>query len=108
MDGAEISAAIQKLRDKLTETFGSEVEVYLFGSVARGTYEAASDIDLLVLVPFEPTNMIEEQIFDLAFDIELQCNVVFGIIVYSKQFWHSGISQVMPLFKNIAREGVAV
>lgn len=107
-DKYKIDGAIHKLKDTLTGKFGAKTDVYLFGSVARGDYDDSSDIDVLVLVPFDLSNDIEERIFDLAYDIELEFGVVFGIVVYSKTFWHSQVSQGIPLFKNIRREGVAV
>ena len=38
-------------------------------------------------------------------DVELR---IFGIIVYSKDFWYSDRAVVMPLYKNIQREGLFV
>lgn len=108
MKKESIDTAIDKFRKKLIERFGNEIGTYLFGSVARGDYKDYSDIDILVLLPFEPNNSIEEQIFDLAYDVGLKYNVVFGIIVYSRAFWNSGIASVMPIHENIEREGISV
>jgi len=100
--------AIREFKKRLTEQFGSETETYLFGSVARGDEGKYSDIDLLVLLPFEPSTSIEERIFDLGYDVALEHNTVFGIIVYSKAFWNSETAHAMPLYRNIQREGVGV
>lgn len=108
MTKRDIQTAIKEFKKRLIDKFGVETETYLFGSVARGDYGAYSDIDILVLLPFEPNNSIEEEIFDLAYDIELEYNIVFGIIVYSKTFWNSGKANIMPLYKNIKKEGVCV
>lgn len=67
-----------------------------------------SDIDILVLVPGEVNNSIEEEIFGLAYDVELEFNVIFGIVVYSKSFWNSQVASYMPLCRNIKNEGVAL
>jgi hypothetical protein len=53
-------------------------------------------------------NAIEEQVFDLAYDIELEYGVVIGTIVYSKEFWSSKQAASMPLYKNIQRESLFV
>lgn len=100
--------AIREFKKRLTERFGEQTEAYLFGSEARGDYGTYSDIDILVLLSFEPTSDVEEQIFDLGYDVALECGVVFGIIVYSKSFWRSEIAHSMPLYKSIQREGVGV
>lgn len=79
-----------------------------FGSVARGDFKPLSDIDILVLLPFDTDNSVEEEVFGLAYDIELKYGVVFGIVVYSRSFWNSPVAQYMPLHKNIEREGVVL
>lgn len=108
MKKAKVKEAVDKLKERLINRFGNELEIYLFGSVARGDSDKESDIDILVLVPFELNNSLEEEIFDIAYDIELEHGVVFGMIVYSKDYWYSQISQITPLYKNVKKEGVAV
>ena len=103
-----METAIQEFKEKLVEKFGTETELYLFGSTARGDYETYSDIDILVLLPFEPDNTTEEEIFDLGYEVELKYNIVLGIIVYSRAFWNSERANSMPLHKNITREGIGV
>ena len=108
MNIQNIQIAIAELRNRMTERFGNNVKLFLFGSVARGNYNADSDIDILVLVPSNLTNSIEEEIFDLAYEIELEQDVVFGIIIYSKDFWSSPRARIMPLYERILNEGLTV
>jgi len=108
MTREHVQTALRELRAMLNRTLGPEIELTHFGSTVRGDYGSASDVDLLVLLPFEPAIADEERIFDLAYDVELKYGVVFGIIVYSKAFWDSELARVMPLHKNIDREGVGV
>jgi predicted nucleotidyltransferase len=54
----------------------------IFGSLARGDYREYSDIDILVVLPGVVNNAVEEQVFDLAYDIELEYGLVIGTIVY--------------------------
>jgi predicted nucleotidyltransferase len=100
--------AINELKTKLVVMFGGDVELKLFGSVARGDDQKYSDIDVLVLLPGEVDHDIEERVFDAAYDLELKYNVVFGIIVYEKAFWQSDLAAVMPLHRNVEREGLSV
>ena len=100
--------ALRDFKENLISAFGSETEVTLFGSTARGDYGPGSDIDVLVLLHFQPDTFTEERIFDLAYDAELRYGVVFGVIVYSRDFWNSELARVMPLHKNIDREGIGV
>ncbi|MBM4312635.1 MAG: nucleotidyltransferase domain-containing protein [Deltaproteobacteria bacterium] len=103
-----IQKAIQELKQRLVQRFGADVELRIFGSVARGDYHEHSDIDILVVLPVLVDNAIEEQIFDMAYDIELEYGLVIGTIAYSKDFWYSDRAAVMPLFRNIQRESLSV
>jgi len=108
MNQTQIQKAIQALKQGLVNRFGTDVELRIFGSVARGDYREYSDIDILVVLPVPVNNAVEEQVFDMAYDIELEYGLVIGTIVYSKDFWYSDRAAVMPLFRNIQREGLSV
>lgn len=108
MNTQNIQTAINELQKRLIQRFGNDVQLYLFGSAARGDYSSESDIDVLVLVPGELPHSQEEDIFDTAYDVELEYDVVFGIIAYSRDFWKSRRAQSMPLFENIRKEGISI
>ncbi|HLA27266.1 MAG TPA: nucleotidyltransferase domain-containing protein [Syntrophales bacterium] len=108
MNRTQIENAVQALKQMLIYRFGTDVELRIFGSVARGDYHEYSDIDILVVLPVKVDNAIEEQVFDMAYDIELEYGLVIVTIVYSRDFWYSDRAAVMPLYKNIQREGLFV
>ena len=108
MNEKKIRRAVLKLKSKLTTRFSNNIELFLFGSAARNNYHPESDIDVLVLVPGEVDTKLEEEIFDLAYDVELECDVVFGIIVHSKEFWASEKASAMPFHQNLEREAVKI
>jgi predicted nucleotidyltransferase len=108
MNKKDIKRSIAELKKKLGDRFGMEVELYLFGSVARNEYHPHSDIDILVLVPGEVDTALKEEVIDLAYDIELKYNVVFGIVVRSAEFWQSEKASVMPFHKNLQSEALRV
>jgi predicted nucleotidyltransferase len=98
MQKENIQKALEALKVKISKQFGPQSQLYLFGSVARGEYASGSDIDIMVILPCKLSNAIEEQVFELAYDIELQYDVVFGIVVYSLDFWLSPVAEYIPLF----------
>jgi len=108
MTKKQIGMAVQALKLELQKMFGEDIELRIFGSAVRKDYRKHSDIDVLVLIPGKVDNAIEERVFDAAYDIELKHSIVFGIIVYAKEFWGSEIAASMPLYQNIAREGVTL
>ncbi|MCL6500903.1 MAG: nucleotidyltransferase domain-containing protein, partial [Candidatus Pacearchaeota archaeon] len=85
-----------------------DAEIILYGSKARGDADEESDIDILVLLERRVNNTLEEEIFSTAFKIELKYDVIFGVIVYQKQFWNSPLGEAMPLHWNVDKEGVYV
>jgi predicted nucleotidyltransferase len=108
MNKESIKRALARLKKELTDRFGSGIRLYLFGSVARDDYEPDSDIDVLVLFPNEVDTALEEEIFDLAYDVELECDVVFGIVVHSIEFWSSEKATIMLFHQNLQREAVQI
>ncbi len=108
MERKTIDKALGELTSYLEKRHGKGVEVFLFGSVARGDYDGESDIDVLVLIPGEVDNGIEEEIFRKAFVIELEFNVIFGIIVHSKDFWGLETVEPMPFHQEIVKDGIKI
>ncbi|CAN2042492.1 Polymerase nucleotidyl transferase domain-containing protein [Candidatus Magnetomoraceae bacterium gMMP-15] len=82
------------------------VEMRLFGSTARGERHVHSDIDIFVRI-LNVDRKIEEDIFDLAYEVELKHNCLIDIFVFDdkklkgKYWW-------MPVYQNILQEGVIV
>ena len=104
----DAASALRELKVRLVALFGPEVELRVFGSVARGEDSEYSDIDVLVLLPGSVDHAIEERVFDAAYDLELEHGVVFGVVVYERAFWDSDLAAGMFLHRNIEREGLAV
>jgi predicted nucleotidyltransferase len=101
------SNAISKLKYELLKSF-PEVELVLFGSKVRGDFVDYSDIDILILVDKEVDNELKDLIIEIVYDIELEFNIVFGLVIENKKSWRSLKYSVMPLFQNIEREGVVI
>jgi len=108
LNEAGSGSGAQRAEDQLGGLFGSEVELRLFGSVARGDDRDDSDIDVLVLLPGRVDHALEEQVFDAAYDVELKCGVVFGVVAYERAFWESEPARDMSLHRTIEREGIVV
>ena len=99
--------AIYKLKRNLLDKF-SRAEVILYGSKVRGNNEQFSDIDILILLDRKIDVKLEEQILGIAYDIELEFDVVFGVMIESREFWNSSLAKIMPLRQNVDKEGVLI
>lgn len=98
--------AIEAAARLLREQFPVE-QVILFGSKARGTSDAESDIDLLLLTSRKPHRREKEAITKALFQLELAYEVVISTLVVSTADWKEGLYQVLPIHDEIERDGVA-
>lgn len=97
----------KKLIPKLVQIFQqSTVRIILYGSVARGTHTAESDIDIALIVKDYSKDM-HEQMTDFIVDLELEYNVVLSVLLidYDK-FTEWG--NIMPFYKNVKKEGIVL
>lgn len=63
---------------------GDAVAVYLFGSVARGTAHAGSDVDVGVLLAEDPPRTLAGLKLDVASDLELRLGIPVQLIVLNR------------------------
>jgi predicted nucleotidyltransferase len=78
------------------------VDIKLFGSSARKEHSQSSDIDIMVKLP-KVNRYIEEDLFDIAYDLELEHDCLIDVIVIPEELNHS-----IPLYQNIEKEGIAI
>lgn len=80
--------------------------MFLSGSVARGDFDEQSDIDVLVHLPGKVNTALKEEICQESCEIELKYDVIFGIVIYEPDLWHSEPTAVMPIYKHIEIESI--
>ena len=97
--------AIVELKESIHKRY-PDAEIILFGSKARGDSSNESDIDVLVLLDTNVDDHVRLDIFNVAYEIELSYDVVFGIIVQTKDLWYSDAAKYFPLYDSIQRDGV--
>ena len=94
--------AITKQFRQTVENKYNIIEMKLFGSFARGDYSKTSDIDLMVRLPKVDRN-IEEDLFNIAYDLELEYDCVIDVIVLPQNFNNN-----IMIYQNIQKEGIAI
>jgi predicted nucleotidyltransferase len=83
-------------------------EVILYGSRARNDFREYSDWDFLILVDGKVDTARTDRIRHVLFEIELDTDQVISSIVRSRQDWNSPRYSVVPLRKNVEREGIRI
>ena len=97
-----------ELVDKLLDVFQDKaLRIVLYGSVARGTDAADSDIDIAVFVSSGVDVEMEDRLSEAVVDMNLKYDRVFSVIdiddaVYSQ--WRD----VTPFYQNVDREGIVL
>ena len=101
-------AAIIAYINRIQEDFFDRIlTVMLFGSKARGDADAESDIDLLVLVDIE-TPEFRSKLWQMAFDVSLDYNVVLSPRVFGQARWNEMRHLRLPLYRAIMADGVVL
>lgn len=84
-------------------------QIIVYGSYERGDYNDYSDVDVMILVKMSEAEIkkIENEIYDLAFEIEMNTGVDISPVIKNEnqyEYW----SDTLPCYKNIKREGVVI
>lgn len=112
LDDTNLSAierqALADLRARLFAELDFVEEIVLFGSTARGTADAESDIDLLVLTTYALTYQQRHLITGVLTDINDQYETNFSSLVVDRAEWEEGIMTVLPIKREIEQDGVLV
>ena len=79
---------IYQFSQQLKDIMGSKLtKVIVYGSYARGDYNSSSDVDVMILVKMSDNEIkkIENQVYDLAFDIEMDTGVDISPIIKNEE-----------------------
>ena len=84
-------------------------KIILYGSYARGDYNANSDLDIMILTDFTEEELVEYRmkIRDIACDIELENDIVISPVVRNLEKYNERIN-VIPFYTNVQKEGVVI
>jgi predicted nucleotidyltransferase len=96
---------VEKLRSRIAAKYPIRA-LRVFGSSARGDRGSGSDIDVLVCLS-ELNRTIEEDLFDIAYDLELEHDCLIDLIAISEQDLKGRIGSA-PIYGKILEEGVAL
>ena len=104
-----MDAKVLKIASEVKEKISAKykiVDFRIFGSTARGHQDRESDIDIIVVLE-NVDRTIEEEIFDIAYEIELKYDCLIDIIVFGKDALSDRLSYT-PVYVRAMEEGVAI
>lgn len=84
-------------------------QIILYGSYARGDFEADSDIDIMILLDMSDLDLkkYSQQLSYMTYDFNLDNDVDIKPIVKSEEFFKKWVVNY-PFYANIQREGVVL
>lgn len=94
-----------EVRKRISAELGQPVRVIMFGSQARGDATKDSDIDLLVILP-SVTPATRKLISDIAWEVGFDAGRILSVFPTTRQ--EMEYYAILPFYKNIKKEGVAV
>lgn len=96
-----------EFRNKTKSIMGDSLkQMILYGSYARGDYGDNSDMDIMVLTD-DRIIQIEDEIFDVAYDIELEYGVPISVNIKNEKHFKNWVNS-LPYYSNIQKEGIII
>ena len=106
----ELGSIVEQISRTAQAVFGDALRaVILYGSYARGDYDAESDVDIMVLadVPGEQLHLYKKPFIKQTSELGLEYDTVITVNLKDTETFDR-YRQVLPFYQNVLREGVAV
>lgn len=106
----KIKRSIEAFLNEANKMFGDRVKkIILYGSYARGDFNTSSDIDIMILTDLTDEEIVEysEKIWDFAYDIELENDVLISPLIKNIDKFNYWLD-TLPFYMNVQEEGVVL
>ena len=82
-------------------------KLIVYGSYARGDYRENSDVDIMVLTSLTDVEieMIENDIYNVAFEYEMKYFIDFSVVIKNEEQFNYWLG-VLPFYENVKKEGI--
>jgi len=88
-----VNSIVYKFLQDLKRILGEKLaKVIVYGSYARGDYRDNSDVDIMILVKMsdEEIRTVKNDIYDLAFDVEMSTGIELSPVIKTKSSMNIG------------------
>lgn len=106
----ELENILKTYIQRIHPVFGDKLKkVVLFGSYARGDYNAESDVDIMVMLDEDEQNIgkYREMIIDIHVEVNLQYDVLLSVILQDIKKYFQYLD-VLPFYSNVNKEGIVL
>ena len=101
---------ILRFSQQVKSILGDKLDkVILYGSYARGDYNEHSDVDIMILTTLtdEEIEEAETEIFDLAFDFQMDYDIDISVVIQNKERFNYWLG-ALPFYNNVQKEGIVL
>ncbi len=108
MDMSIEQSTLDELVKGILEIIGGTVSaIILYGSVARGTADRDSDVDVALIInrPLSATD--DDKLTDFIVDMNLKYGKLFSVIDIPDDDYKKW-QEIVPFYKNVAKEGIVL
>ena len=103
----DIHIIIYKFSQELKQILGDNLaKVIVYGSYARSDYHDNSDVDIMILVKMSDKEIkaVKNDIYDLAFDVEMSTGIELSPIIKNEKQYEYWVD-TLPFYRNVRNEG---
>ena len=106
----ELNVLLKEIAAIYRKVFGEDiVKIVLYGSYARGTFDAESDIDIVAIVKGEREELQRKlrEVWVLSSDLELEYETILSPTVIPYEEFEKYRNDI-PYYRNIEEEGIRI
>ena len=106
----ELDVLLKEIAAIYRKVFGEDiVKIVLYGSYARGTFDAESDIDIAAIVKGEREELQRKlrEVWVLSSDLELEYETILSPTVIPYEEFEKYRNDI-PYYRNIEEEGIRI
>jgi predicted nucleotidyltransferase len=110
MSDERLNSILHRISQFAKSVFGAHLkEVILYGSYARGDYDAESDVDVMILVDMssEQLRKYRQDFSYFAADLGLESGILISTTLQNKAYFDEW-RETIGYFHDVDREGVRV
>ena len=98
----------EELVQGLTDIFRNNISmIILYGSVARGSANKESDIDIAIVVRSQMDDATKRRFLNWAADMDIRYERVFSIVDIQESNMKKW-EDVLPCYRNVKKEGIVL
>lgn len=99
---------LNTLSSALCRVYGRQLtQIVLYGSYARGSQSAESDVDIALFLEGEDSDTLHDKMTDLVVDYELELGITLSVVTIDNEQYRKW-KDTLPYFQNIHREGIVL